>query len=316
MERRNPKRWPPNRLTRLLVGVLPSVVVLLAVALGAPRPVLAHGTAGTDPTLIHACAHKNTGDVRIVQPTQNCLPPENPVHWTATGSGGPGPTGPPGPAGPQGPQGPPGGSADAGIIEGQIVSACIPGLTGTLIHLQGRSFMAKTGADGKFVLDYVPQGTYDLVIEVPGQPAHVLSGVQATNAVTNDLGALAVPDFQSHPGNCGTCGHVCQTGICAAGVCVTAQGGTCGNGEIDPGEQCDGANTGGQNCLTLLGQAGILLCSQTCTFNTSICFACPPAPNECVTSVMTAGHCGFISQPPGAPCTGGLCDGSGQCVSQ
>ena len=38
---------------------------------------------GGDPTLIHACVKKANGQVRIVQPSDVCLPSEVAVHWAA-----------------------------------------------------------------------------------------------------------------------------------------------------------------------------------------------------------------------------------------
>ena len=38
---------------------------------------------GGDPTLIHACVKKANGQVRIVQPTDPCLPSEVSMHWAA-----------------------------------------------------------------------------------------------------------------------------------------------------------------------------------------------------------------------------------------
>lgn len=46
---------------------------------------------------------------------------------------------------------------------------------------------------------------------------------------------------------------------------------TCGNGAIDAGEDCDGANLGGATCTSEGFDAGIIGCSATCTFDTSAC---------------------------------------------
>lgn len=52
---------------------------------------------------------------------------------------------------------------------------------------------------------------------------------------------------------------------------------TCGNGRLDPGEQCDGTILGGETCNTLnfpsgaAGALGTLTCNTNCTFNTSGC---------------------------------------------
>lgn len=46
----------------------------------------------------------------------------------------------------------------------------------------------------------------------------------------------------------------------------------CGNGKIDPNEQCDGANLNGFTCESLGNAGGTLACDPvTCTFDTSMC---------------------------------------------
>ena len=52
--------------------------------------------------------------------------------------------------------------------------------------------------------------------------------------------------------------------------CVQANG--CGDGNIDPGEQCDGNNLQGFTCAALGLGGGMLSCDPvTCTFDTSMC---------------------------------------------
>jgi len=45
----------------------------------------------------------------------------------------------------------------------------------------------------------------------------------------------------------------------------------CGNGSIDPGEQCDGTNLAGKSCTHLLYAPGILACKPDCTWDTLLC---------------------------------------------
>lgn len=52
----------------------------------------------------------------------------------------------------------------------------------------------------------------------------------------------------------------------------------CGNGIIDPGEQCDGANLNNQTCQTLGWTSGTLTCSGICMFDTSGCSNPGPGP--------------------------------------
>src|SRR5262249_23732672 len=79
--------------------------------------VLAGGTAsaaaGTNP-VIHACAAKSDGSLRVVQ--QTCHANEKPISWNAHGATGPaGPQGPQGPRGAPGPKGPKGDSGAADL---------------------------------------------------------------------------------------------------------------------------------------------------------------------------------------------------------
>src|SRR5262245_33410853 len=47
---------------------------------------------------------------------------------------------------------------------------------------------------------------------------------------------------------------------------------TCGNGRIDPGEQCDGTNLNGATCTSLgFTNGGTLACTASCDFNLSGC---------------------------------------------
>lgn len=46
---------------------------------------------------------------------------------------------------------------------------------------------------------------------------------------------------------------------------------TCGNGQLDPGEDCDGSLLGGATCIDLGFTGGTLGCTAACTFDTSAC---------------------------------------------
>jgi hypothetical protein len=52
-------------------------------------------------------------------------------------------------------------------------------------------------------------------------------------------------------------------------------GAVCGNGELEPGESCDGADFGGQTCLDFGCEGGTLTCAGDCTeVDTSSCTGC------------------------------------------
>lgn len=59
---------------------------------------------------------------------------------------------------------------------------------------------------------------------------------------------------------------------------------TCGNGALDANETCDGGNLGGQTCVTLGYDGGVLACNQaSCIFDTSACTIqmCVPLLGAC-----------------------------------
>lgn len=67
-------------------------------------------------------------------------------------------------------------------------------------------------------------------------------------------------------------------------------GSACGDGEINPGEQCDGDDLQGFDCESLGLFDGVLTCSDMCTFDTSDC-----SPSGCGDGVIG----------PGEQCDGG-----------
>jgi hypothetical protein len=110
-------------------------------------------------------------------------------------------------------------------------------------------------------------------------------------------------NLKTDPQNCGACGHACDAGeTCVGGACVSA---LCGNAQIDPGEQCDGANLDGKICQSLGFYSGVLACAPDCTFDTSGC-NCEPWSSKCdgaCTSPDDVNNCGGC---------GNVCDGHGR----
>lgn len=96
----------------------------------------------------------------------------------------------------------------------------------------------------------------------------------ATNATT-DPGTTANPTTGPATTGPSTTGPA-TTGDASTGDSggTTSGGGMagCGNGKIDPNEQCDGANLNGFTCESLGNAGGTLACDPvTCTFDTSLC---------------------------------------------
>ena len=68
--------------------------------------------------------------------------------------------------------------------------------------------------------------------------------------------------------------YTCPYG-CANGVCNQAPSQPyCGNGIIESGEDCDGANLNGQTCTSRGFLGGTLACTSACKFDTSGCSVC------------------------------------------
>ncbi|MFH2010195.1 MAG: hypothetical protein ABI333_26590 [bacterium] len=81
--------------------------------------------------------------------------------------------------------------------------------------------------------------------------------------------------------------HDCTgTSSCGNGVCDEDEDhfncpndcpvpGECGNGQINPGEECDAPDLGGHSCQSLSYEGGPLGCTDECGFDTSSCFQLP-----------------------------------------
>jgi len=61
---------------------------------------------------------------------------------------------------------------------------------------------------------------------------------------------------------------------------MNGSGHVCGNGSLEPGEQCDGTQFGGKTCLTFGFESGELACTAGCTIATTGCFRVPPSNVE------------------------------------
>jgi hypothetical protein len=66
----------------------------------------------------------------------------------------------------------------------------------------------------------------------------------------------------------------------------------CGNGAIDPGEECDGAALGGSSCMALGWDHGALGCTNACEYDLGDCGNDPqPGPGELYSACMDNGDC-------------------------
>ncbi|MGY4884829.1 MAG: DUF4215 domain-containing protein [Nanobdellota archaeon] len=91
------------------------------------------------------------------------------------------------------------------------------------------------------------------------------------------------------PGDCSDCEIPCGNGICESELgencnncadCPLCPPENCGNGNIDSGEVCDGANLGGETCISQGYGGGDLKCAWNCqSFDVGECTGEPP--EEC-----------------------------------
>ena len=189
-----------------------------------------------------------------------------------------------------------------GTVSGQVQVACGDS-KGVLVYLAGRSFIAFTDANGQFILDWVPPGTYVLHVETVDPPAVHEQTITVVSGRDTTVGAVQLaPDFQSDAHHCGACNNHCASG-------ETCQAGTCGGGECAPGfADCDGVATNGcEASLATVQNCGA--CGNACSnsHGTTSCTAggtCQPtcsagfgdcdgvAANGCEASLATVQNCG------------------------
>ena len=204
----------------------------------------------------------------------------------------------------------------AGQIVGKVVNSCRPGdPSGIWVYILGRSFIAKTGTDGNFVLNYVPQGVHTIVLDLPPNPPQTIPNVTVSPSSVVDLGTQTIGRCRSgqpqpqplcpagsvlcmgictnpgtDPRNCGSCGNRCETGqTCAAGACRA--------GQPQPQPLCP---------------AGSVICMGTCTNLVADVRNCGSCGNRCDTNqTCAAGACRSGQPQPQTMCPAGsvLCMG-------
>ena len=183
--------------------------------------------------------------------------------------------------------------AHSGYIIG-TVGNCDPGevVPGALVYLPGWSFMAKTNAEGRFALLYVPKGVYTLAIELPGRPPFFLRDVEVKKQEFTDLGTVAVCHECSDNGDCPD-----------AAFCAKAPGDCDGNGLCEPRPEicfdvwdpvcgCDGSTYG--NACAAAG-AGVNIAH----------------PGECPVACMDNAECpaeDYCAKAPGDCAGAGVCE--------
>lgn len=107
------------------------------------------------------------------------------------------------------------------------------------------------------------------------------AGCAPGSCCADDPGDGCDPAFDFH------CAGICVTSECPGGgdVCGICQliGASCGNGDRDPGEQCDGDDFGAFDCTDFGFFAGELACDDECRVDTSGCDGPTVTPAPCKT---------------------------------
>lgn len=110
---------------------------------------------------------------------------------------------------------------------------------------------------------------------------------------------------------------------------ATTPGPMCGNGAIDAGEACDGAELAGASCQSLGHAEGTLLCSEQCQYDEQQCSspscgdgeidaneACDCGAGECTAPQLNNQSCSSLPAPQGGNFGGGTlkCASPGPCT--
>ncbi len=129
-------------------------------------------------------------------------------------------------------------------------------------------------------------------------------------ASSDGCSAACALEFTCGDATCETnSGETCQ--LCQQDCCPD-----CGDGNLDPGEECDGAALNGQSCTGACYTGGQLACTPYCTYDWSTCTGSLPVcgdgvvgacGEECDGQDFQGATCGSLGFGPGALVCSGAC---------
>jgi len=156
-------------------------------------------------TVIHACAHNGTGDLRVVASSSECKSDEHFLSWDEKGPVGPagpkgdagatGPAGAAGPAGPAGPTGPqgPAGAPGTGAIPANLTA--ISDQLGTSGYAKENLNFDATCMIGDLILSVNSYGGGGAAIPADGRLLPIVGNTALFSTMGNKFGGDGTTDF-------------------------------------------------------------------------------------------------------------------------
>lgn len=189
----------------------------------------------------------------------------------------------------------------AGAIGGRFVTCSGP-VASVRVSIEGRAHSALSGPTGAFELTDLPPGTFDVIVEAPGQKG-TIPGIQVVSGRMTDVGEINLTDRAADVKHCGVCGGRCPLGAsCVYGRCICPDGftlcyDTCTTlADLDHCRACRNRCAAGPNMVPM---CGVQDCMYQCAEGTADCDSRRTTGCETRTDrdVNNCGECGNVCAP-------------------